>query len=137
MLVFQALCSGPYVCQVPTCYRHHMRVHPHQLLLLRTALQGGLCSILQRLASKLQGLEQRLGGRTQVFWFPKPTPTTMTAVVVADNWSRYQMEPRVRRREGHRLLLPPTPSPAEPLSGTILVADGVFCSSEWDGETVI
>ena len=39
--------------------------------LLRTALQGGIRSILQRLASKLEGLKHRFGARTQVIWFPK------------------------------------------------------------------
>lgn len=50
--------------------------------LLRTALQGGISSILQRLASKLEGLKNRFGARTQVIWFPK---SILATNVLADN----------------------------------------------------
>ena len=36
-------------------------------------LWGGISSILQRLASKLEGLKHSLRARTQVIWCPKPT----------------------------------------------------------------
>lgn len=107
------------------CFRHCGCTYV-KYFLLRTALQGGISSILQRLASKLEGFKHRFGARTQVIWFPKSIlpPLPWQQVCWQIMWSRHEMESEVRGQRGHHLLLPPTPSPAELTSGTIFAPGG-------------